>query len=160
MSCTCTNVTEINAVHWNKPFCIYYTLYIQYIFPLAYIQKAYPKRLIYGPLFGLYCFPEKYRREGNRWWSDWKCADLSLDVTRLDGFFRYCLNRSSKACPMVFITSCAIPLGHSSMWHAVKKHLSLHLTLHLEVNALYTRKYRHKLCCLQQKSWVWNDASR
>lgn len=41
-------------------------------------------------------------------------ADLSQDVSK-EGFFKYCLNRSSKACPMVFMTSWAIPLWHSNM---------------------------------------------
>lgn len=57
---TCTNVTEINGVYWNKLILVYYTLYIQHILQLAYVQKAYPKHLIYGSLFGVYCFPEKH----------------------------------------------------------------------------------------------------
>lgn len=47
-------------------------------------------------------------------------ANLSLEAIRAEGFFKYCLNRSSKACPMVFMTSWATPLGHSSMWQAKK----------------------------------------
>ena len=41
-------------------------------------------------------------------------ADLSEEVFK-EGFFKYCLNRSSKACPMVLMTSWAIPLLHSNM---------------------------------------------
>lgn len=46
-------------------------------------------------------------------------ADLSQEVLK-EGFFKYCLNRSSKACPMVVMTSWAIPLRHSNMWQAAK----------------------------------------
>lgn len=43
---------------------------------------------------------------------------LSWGVTSLGGFFRYCLNRSSKAWPMVLMTSWAKPSEHSRIWHA------------------------------------------
>lgn len=39
-------------------------------------------------------------------------------MTSLGGFLRYCLKRSSKAWPMVLMTSCASPSGHSRMWQA------------------------------------------
>jgi len=42
---TYTNVTEINGVYWNKLILVYYTLYVQHILQLAYVQKAYPKHL-------------------------------------------------------------------------------------------------------------------
>lgn len=48
-------------------------------------------------------------------------ADLSQEVF-IEGFFKYCLNRSSKACPMVLMTSWAIPLRHSNMWQAAGGH--------------------------------------
>lgn len=48
-------------------------------------------------------------------------ADLSEEVFK-EGFFKYCLNRSSKACPMVLMTSWAIPLLHSNMWQAARGH--------------------------------------
>lgn len=41
-----------------------------------------------------------------------------LDI--LVGHCRYCLNRSSKAWPMVLITSWANPSQHSNIWHALK----------------------------------------
>lgn len=43
---------------------------------------------------------------------------LSWGVTSFGGFFRYCLNRSSKAWPMVLMTSWAKPSEHSRIWHA------------------------------------------
>ena len=46
------------------------------------------------------------------------CIYLSWGVTSLGGFFRYCLNRSSKAWPMVLMTSWAKPSEHSRIWHA------------------------------------------
>lgn len=36
----------------------------------------------------------------------------------LGGLWRYCLNCSSKAWPMVLMTLCAKPSEHSRMWHA------------------------------------------
>lgn len=42
-------------------------------------------------------------------------AYLSCGVTSLGGFFRYCLKRSSKAWPMVLITSWARPSEHSKI---------------------------------------------
>lgn len=46
---------------------------------------------------------------------------LSWGVTSLGGFFRYCLKRSSKAWPIVLMTSWANPSEHSRIWHAVKR---------------------------------------
>lgn len=67
--CTCTNVTEISGVYWDKLILVC-TLCIQNTLQLAYVQKAYPKHLIYRSLFGVYCFPEMYEREENCQLSD------------------------------------------------------------------------------------------
>lgn len=47
----------------------------------------------------------------------------SWGVTSLGGFFRYCLKRSSKAWPMVLMTSWAKPSEHSRIWHATMQEI-------------------------------------
>lgn len=44
---------------------------------------------------------------------------LSIDAMVLGGLWRYCLNCSSKAWPMVLMTLWAKPSEHSRMWQAV-----------------------------------------
>ncbi|TNN43519.1 hypothetical protein EYF80_046273 [Liparis tanakae] len=44
-----------------------------------------------------------------------KWGYLSTDAMVLGGLWRYCLNCSSKACPMVLMTPCAKPSPHSRM---------------------------------------------
>lgn len=46
---------------------------------------------------------------------------LSGGTTALGGLCRYCLKRSSKACPTVLMTLCANPSQHSKMWQAVNR---------------------------------------
>lgn len=59
----------------------------------------------------------------------WVCVSdsyLSWGVTSFGGFFRYCLKRSSKAWPMVLMTSWAKPSEHSRIWHAaIRRHKKL-----------------------------------
>lgn len=57
---------------------------------------------------------------------------LSGGTTTLGGLCRYCLKRSSKACPTVLMTLCASPSQHSRIWQAVDRQtdgLSVSLTL-------------------------------
>lgn len=49
------------------------------------------------------------------------CTHLSWKVGILEGHRKYCLNRSSNACPMVLMTSWARPSRHSSTWQAKRK---------------------------------------
>lgn len=46
---------------------------------------------------------------------------LSGGATTLGGLCRYCLKRSSKACPTVLMTLCASPSQHSRMWQAADR---------------------------------------
>lgn len=46
---------------------------------------------------------------------------LSGGTTALGGLCRYCLKRSSKACPTVLMTLCASPSQHSRMWQAANR---------------------------------------
>lgn len=51
------------------------------------------------------------------------CTHLSGKVGVFEGHCKYCLNRSSNACPMVLMTSWARPSQHSSIWQAKWKRL-------------------------------------
>lgn len=73
----------------------------------------------------------------------------SWKVEILEGHCKYCLNRSSKACPMELMTSCASPSQHSKMWQA----MGTRDIGPLETNTRATQAPPHK------PSWEWNPIS-